>query len=275
VKNKSYKNLNLACGSIFVVSEEWENCDFSPMNKHVKHIDLLARFPYLNETFDSIYCSHFIEHISLDDLCEFFSECLRVLKPNGIIRIVLPDFENIVREYLSNIENGKLQLSQFNIVELIDQCTRKTSGGQLSKWSAGAFGDSALQGYISLRTGILQDSKQTVGQILGFTRMRGITIRKFLYRIQRVLIFKLVSFFPKWFTQNHVSKVATGEQHLWMHDFNSIAEYLSDSGFINILKLDEKTSNITGFPYYPLDLNAAALPRKGNSSMYVEAFKSC
>lgn len=74
------KYLNLACGSIVVNSDEWINCDFSPLNKQIKQVNLLEELPFQSNSFDLIYSSHFIEHISFDNLKSFLSECNRILK---------------------------------------------------------------------------------------------------------------------------------------------------------------------------------------------------
>lgn len=267
------KNLNLACGYIFILSDQWENCDFSPMNKNIKQVNLLKKLPYKNNTYDSIYCSHFIEHISLDSLTSFLIECARVLKVNGKIRLVLPDLENIVAEYIKNLGSGRIWQSQFNIVELIDQCIRKSSGGQLYKWSLQATKNLEISEYVKKRTGITNSVAKEKKSLSLLKRIRRLTLKKIFKIFQLKLFFSIMSIFPKWFRINHFSQVVTGEQHLWMHDFNSLAFFLKEAGFSSIVKLDAKTSNIDNFPHYPLDLNDNGSPRKGESSMYIEATK--
>lgn len=267
------KNLNLACGYIFVESDHWENCDFFPMNKNIKQINLLEKLPYKSKTFDSIYSSHFIEHISLNDLTSFLKECARILKKDGKIRLVLPDFENIVSEYMKNLNTGRVWQSQFNIVELIDQCTRKNSGGQLHEWCLKATKNAEFANYIKKRTGISIDTAKSKNDRSFFDRVQGLTPKKILKIFQLKLIFSLIRIFPKWFRINHFSQVVTGEQHLWMHDFNSLAIFLNEAGFSKVVKLDAKTSKINDFPIYPLDLDEQGTSRKGESSMYIEATK--
>jgi len=267
------KYLNLACGSIVMDSNEWVNCDFSPLNRQIKQANLLEELPFQSDSFDLIYSSHFIEHLSLDNLKNLLTECNRILKKNGKIRLVLPDFENIVKEYIFNLNNERILLSQFNIVELIDQCTRKFSGGQLSLWRSKASGNLELSEYIKKRTG-LSPHRQS-DQVGKFTlnRIKRATPKKLYNKIQFVIIFKLMQLFPKWVKSNHFSFVKTGEQHLWMHDFNSIANFLHESGFGLVKKMNAYTSNIPNFPLYPLDLTEEKMANKGESSMYIEAQK--
>jgi SAM-dependent methyltransferase len=262
--------LNLACGDHFIVSEIWENCDFAPQSKLVRQVDLLKKLPYENSTFDVVYCSHFIEHIHLDQVLEFISECKRVLKPNGLIRLVLPDFENIAREYINNIDSSNFEFAEFNVVEMIDQCVRSESGGSLSQWYTKANKDPKLNSYINSRTGHESKHSGLAGSSI-LDRLKRVTFYKLKYKIELKLIYLLVSLLPKWFRHNHIIKTATGERHLWVHDFKSISKFLHLSGFRDIQKINAHKSTEPDFPIYPLDINSEGLSRKGSESMYIEA----
>lgn len=262
--------LNLACGDLFIVSEIWENCDFAPHSKNVRQVDLLGKLPYPNDAFDVIYCSHFIEHIHLDKIQNFFFECERVLKSKGTIRIVLPDFENIAREYIKNIDLGYQKLSEFNIVEMIDQCVRIKSGGSLSNWYADAKNNSEMKSYINKRTGYEFRPRDFDDNSFS-KRLKRFTFYKLHFQIQSKLISLVVSLLPRWFSYNHISKTMTGERHLWVHDLSSISKFLQYSGFSNIVRVDAYSSSVPGFPLFPLDLNESGHSRKGDESMYIEA----
>ena len=265
--------LNLACGDHFLVSEIWENCDFAPQSKLVQQVDLLRKLPYENSAFDIVYCSHFIEHIQIDKVLEFISECKRVLKPNGLIRLVLPDFENIAREYVNNIDTGNFEFAEFNIAEMIDQCVRRKSGGTFIQWYSKANKDPKMNSYINSRSGRELKGRYTVVSS-SINRIKRVTFYKLKYKIQLKVIYLLVSLLPKWFRHNHVINTATGEMHLWVHDFNSISKFLILGGFRNIQKLDAHNSTDPNFPIYPLDINSEGLSRKGRVSMYIEARNS-
>ena len=62
--------------------------------------DLTMKFPWERETVDIIYSSHTLEHFDKEQGEQFLSECYRVLKKNGIIRIVVPDLKGFVEHYL-------------------------------------------------------------------------------------------------------------------------------------------------------------------------------
>jgi len=68
----------------------WEN---------VKLVDIRKRLPYSNFSVDYIYCSHVLEHFSPRETYEILKDCKRVLKKKGILRVVLPDLDKIIKNY--------------------------------------------------------------------------------------------------------------------------------------------------------------------------------
>jgi SAM-dependent methyltransferase len=122
--------LNLGCGS--QTPEGWINVDYAvgaklakvPLvhiinkklrlfnldwNKGVFIHDLRKPFPWRDETIDIVYSSHTLEHFTRNEGLRFLNECHRVLKGNGIIRIVIPDLLYIVSEYRS----GNIRADSF------------------------------------------------------------------------------------------------------------------------------------------------------------------
>jgi len=97
------KMLNIACGSR--IHSDWINIDFSPIDNRVKKVNLLRTLPFKNESFDVAYSSHFLEHLSPQNAKSLLQEIYRILKPKGILRIVVPDMENIARTYLALLSN--------------------------------------------------------------------------------------------------------------------------------------------------------------------------
>lgn len=58
--------------------------------------------PFKDSSVDCIFSSHFIEHLSFEEAINFFKECHRVLKPNGILRTICPD----IMVWINKIYNG-------------------------------------------------------------------------------------------------------------------------------------------------------------------------
>jgi SAM-dependent methyltransferase len=69
---------------------------------HVRYMDISRPLGFASGSADAIYASHVLEHLHHDDALSLLVECRRVLKPGGILRLVLPDLASMVREYLSS-----------------------------------------------------------------------------------------------------------------------------------------------------------------------------
>jgi hypothetical protein len=104
-------------------------------------------------------------------------------------------------------------------------------------------------------------------------KIRNSTWKSLYVKAQNEYAKFLLQFLPKWYKENHVLKTATGENHLWMHDFNSLYKILSNAGYKDICKLDAFHSLDTDFPIFPLDVDSLGNSRKGEESMYIEATK--
>lgn len=93
--------------------------------------------PADSQSVDMVYHSHLLEHLHQREGEDFIQECFRVLKPGGIMRVVVPDLERICKEYLSTIDkvdegmrNAHLNAHWMRL-ELFDQMTRDVSGGKM------------------------------------------------------------------------------------------------------------------------------------------------
>ncbi len=65
----------------------------------IELVDIRARLPDDDKSVDYIYCSHVLEHFEKEAAINILKECKRVLKDKGIIRIVLPDLNKIIKNY--------------------------------------------------------------------------------------------------------------------------------------------------------------------------------
>jgi len=78
--------------------------NFEAMSDNIVVHDLRRGIPPEDNSVDAVYHSHTLEHIDRDDVPGFMAEILRVLKPAGIHRIVVPDLEPLVCAYLKDLE---------------------------------------------------------------------------------------------------------------------------------------------------------------------------
>jgi SAM-dependent methyltransferase len=113
-------NLHLGCGSRLI--DGWINVDYAigarlakiPLLRTVarkagliRHRwdhriyihDLRKPFPWRTSTVDVVYSAHTLEHLSKEEGLRFLKECHRVLRPQGILRIVVPDLARFIGKY--------------------------------------------------------------------------------------------------------------------------------------------------------------------------------
>jgi predicted SAM-dependent methyltransferase len=69
--------------------------------RSIVHADAMRRLPFDPGSIDAIYASHFLEHLSRQGAGRFLQEARRLLRPGGILRIVVPDLAAIVDSYCS------------------------------------------------------------------------------------------------------------------------------------------------------------------------------
>jgi predicted SAM-dependent methyltransferase len=91
------KKLHIGCGPH--VLPGWLNADLDPQSADVMRLDATKAFDFADDTFDFVFSEHMIEHVDFKSGIFMMSECLRVLKPGGAIRITTPDLETIVAIY--------------------------------------------------------------------------------------------------------------------------------------------------------------------------------
>ena len=88
--------------------------------------------PFENGSVDVVYHSHVLEHLDKDVAKRFLLECQRVLKPGGVIRIVVPDLERLCGQYLTHcriMPNADIEAHEHLIAEIIEQCVRREAHG--------------------------------------------------------------------------------------------------------------------------------------------------
>ena len=96
--------------------------------------DLRRGIPASSSSVDAVYHSHVLEHIGRDYVPTFLGEILRVLKPGGVHRVVVPDWERMARDYIDDVERSQLEPSfrdrheQF-IEAMIEQIVRTEAHG--------------------------------------------------------------------------------------------------------------------------------------------------
>lgn len=90
-------NLHLGCGEKYIPGFVHVDLGEYP---HIDHQSDIRDLSFLeNNQADLIYCCHALEYFDRLEVREVLSEWRRVLKPGGVLRVCVPDFEAITRVY--------------------------------------------------------------------------------------------------------------------------------------------------------------------------------
>ncbi len=79
-------------------------------NNHDRDVDITKPLPFENESAAYIFCEHGIEHQTHQQAWKFLEECYRILKPEGTIRLAIPDicrmWVSMTQEYADKAGDG-------------------------------------------------------------------------------------------------------------------------------------------------------------------------
>lgn len=238
---------NLGCGSRH--HPAWINLDFHGNGNTVLTWDLRNGFPFRDNVCDAIYSSHAIEHFDRDGARRFVEECRRVLKPGGILRLVAPDLEGIVRTYLSCLDAAQRgepeapERYEWIVIELLDQLVRHRGGGEMLKyWCQDVV---PAEEFVAQRVGTEYWRART--------HCQGRVLANKTPNAREVGEFRL-----------------GGEIHQWMYDRYSLGKLMADCGFQDIHSCQADESDIEGFTSYHLDTEPNGSVYKPDS-FFIEA----
>lgn len=109
-----FKKFHLGCGTIFIKDYLnigwWEHLGEDTLYAAPNGVegavlynhDLVKGIPAADDSLDVVYHSHMLEHLSYAEGIDFIAACYRVLKPGGILRVLVPDLELWTRNYVAD-----------------------------------------------------------------------------------------------------------------------------------------------------------------------------
>jgi len=262
------KYLNLGCGKRY--HKEWTNIDFVKTGDGVIAHNLLKGIPFEDEQFEVVYHSHVLEHFSKEDAIKFIKQCHRVLQPNGIIRIAVPDLEQIVRQYLKAMESAlsgdekSANNYDWMMLELYDQTIRNNGGGAMATYlnrnsipNANFIHQRMGQEAITIQEHFSE--KETKPQNSLKDKIKSI-VKHFGSQLSVVKKYRIGNFRLQ------------GEIHQWMYDRYSLARLLQECGFREVTVTTAFKSSIPNWNQYEsLDLENGKVRKP--DSLFMEARK--
>jgi predicted SAM-dependent methyltransferase len=269
--------LNLGCGLTYV--KGWTNIDFVSFSEDVIAHNLLTGIPHNNNSFDLVYHSHVLEHFPKTEAPKFIAECYRVLKPGGVIRIAIPDLEQIATNYLKYMNEslekvpGADKKYEWSLLEMYDQVVRERSGGEMAAYIKDVSKDN--DAFLLARNG-----KEVAGLMNSLRNSSSVSVdsrsglRKFLssvyhFNIRRALEKMILA--DNYETYKSAVFRKQGEIHQWMYDRYSLKKLLEEKGFGKVVQRTAFTSYIPEWSDYKLD-GESSMVRKPDS-LFIEAIK--
>ncbi len=263
--------LNVGCGQRFLGN--WINLDFVANEPCVQEHDLRKPLPFESNHFSVVYHSHVLEHLDRGDACRLLQECHRVMRPGGVLRVVVPDLEHKARLYLEKLAGAvdlhserQIAEHEWMVIEIIDQMVRTRPGGAMIDFMR----HNCSETFVRERIGDEYDRARTpvshpapLPSRATFSARLRAGLRTMALQVLRLNEEELA----------YLGFRRSGELHLWMYDRVSLGRALAAAGFAEFTIESAGTSRIHDWGQNGVSLDMQAnVPRKPDS-LYMEAIK--
>ena len=284
--NDNSKLLNVGCGPAF--HQDWINIDKNPTRSDITPHDIRRGLPFPDGALEVVYHSHLLEHLDKEQGRILMEECVRVLRTGGVLRVVVPDLEEIASLYLEKLRlvsrgEGRKDDYEWSVLELYDQTVRTCTGGAMLDFMLSGRAENS--NFVRSRIG-----DDLIGELDKFKNpklnKRSIVDRiltkkptYIVYRLAHLLRIKAA----KLFVQAALGRTAAdafkeslfrdkGELHKWMYDQFSLASLMKAVGLKEVRACSVYESRINNFSEYGLDIVGGRARRPG--SLYMEGTKA-
>jgi len=260
------KYLNLGCGNRS--HPDWINIDIAPQGPGVIQNDLSRGIPLPDASCDVVYHAAVLEHLRRSDAEKLMNECHRVLKPGGILRVGVPDFEKICHLYLTRLTaslNGDTAAAHdYNwiMLEMFDQIAREESGGNMLDY----LRQNPLPNELFIYERIGEEGRDLVNVLhnsSGHLQRKQRSIPSLLHKFLKALhiLPKLAKNCVLFLFLGNEDRRAleigqfrlAGEVHHWMYDRYSLARLFETTGFHNPQVFEAHSSIIPNWTLFHLD----------------------
>jgi len=281
--------INLGCGRRF--HSVWTNLDFVSTDADVIAYDITQGIPFADVSFDVVYHSHLLEHLSRQQAEFLLRECYRVLRPKSVLRVVVPDLEQIARTYLIALEQASSSSQEWAanyewiLLEMYDQTVREHSGGKMAEYLTRQnipnvefiLNRCGMEAKNLIEAGCQQREQREQHQPDQVQDAKLIDLLKQIYRFFRYPNYRRESLLKlllnKEYTALQIGRFRqSGEVHQWMYDRYSLGLLLEKAGFEAITQRAATESYILDWASFNLDTEPDGTVYKPDS-LYMEAIK--
>jgi len=105
--------------------------------KNVEYGDIVKGLPIPVDSCNAVYCSHVLEHLSLNDFRVALKNTFNILKPGGVFRLVVPDLEILAKNYV-NSQSSDASIQFIEKSHLGRENRVGSFGGFLKEWLGGS-----------------------------------------------------------------------------------------------------------------------------------------
>jgi SAM-dependent methyltransferase len=228
--------------NIYKIDRSWVTVDVDGADFNVV-FGKAARLPFADNSQSIIYSSHMIEHLDDAALGALFEECFRVLRPGGHLRVEAPDSERIIDAYRTNDEEFVGYFCEENKRNLI-----------LDRGFPSIYGEEHI-GILGLLSCYQMDGCHVPAIA---------TKEEFDRRLQTLSL----DDFGKWCVSLQTGEQQSSHGHINTIYFDKLDKLLSPIGFKNIVRKQNRESNIPN-----LNLKGIERAHRAFYSLYVEASK--
>jgi hypothetical protein len=265
MSGKNKRLLNIGCGGHF--HEDWVNVDIGPISPQVIDCDILAGLPFPAATFEAIYSSHVLEHLTPQEGLDLLTDSCRLLAQGGVCRVVVPDTETQVKSYQDALAGAKLNdlesegAYDWAVLELFEQMVRTQPGGDMLRYLLAP--EMPAEKFVANRIGAGDLANWRSLVAAGFTPPPPLleTVFPSAGPLSRRLMGKL----SRWLLTRLAGKAVipaleealfrqSGECHRWIYDHFGLHRAMLRAGFRTIYRQTATTSLIPDFSRYGLDI---------------------
>ncbi|MEJ0007424.1 MAG: methyltransferase domain-containing protein [Steroidobacteraceae bacterium] len=117
----------LEIGAGMVRKPGWLATDYDATGADALQHDATQPFPVPSESFDYIYTEHMVEHIPYVGAQAMFKECLRMLKPRGVLRVVTPSIGFLTRILSADRSKFEESYRNWSVSSFVPEAPRITN----------------------------------------------------------------------------------------------------------------------------------------------------